>query len=75
MYIHIIDFAYYLKNDPDTELEGKLIAPVGSSSEARLYFWECIHKQDDLPWSEVDCIYITLVRSKYIDVDTEISDA
>lgn len=66
MNIHILRYSYYYKNAPNDIIDAVMIAPKATSSEARLYFWYTICMNPDIQWAELDCIWITQVRSEYI---------
>jgi len=68
MHIHIISFEYFYKNAPDVIIQDYSVIPVGSSAEARVYFWLHIAAIKSIQWAELDSLRITQVRSTYVDI-------
>lgn len=66
MCIHSVDFEYFYKNAPNVVLKGRIIAPVATSAEARIYFWYRLGFYAGIEWSEVDSIRIVQLTSHYI---------
>ena len=69
MYIHIVRFEYFNKNDPDTIIQDHLVCPFPTSTEARLYFWNYVGQIQELEFTEVEGVRIVHVESRFIQVE------